>query len=1055
MTGDELEALLDELEAELADVVREALDATAVDFAAAVEDATELTAASFSVSRIADFWRRHTGGIMDRLRSIAGRSAQATADELGEQPPSANELDDALAPYMATTQQLVDAVGDTLAERAAASLAEGVAADESVDELKARLTALFAADGPQLGEYRSDRIAMTEATRAFNAGALASAEALTGPTRPLVKQWLTRNDERVRAAHRDANGQLQLLGDPFDVGGTPVQYPGDPAAPLSLTVNCRCILRMSAAPSERTASMNEPDPDVVEELQSRMPPQLKAYWLRGPGAARIRWGTPGSFRRCVRELRDDFPQNPEGLCANLYHEATGRWPGERNDGGTDGFEQAPSGVVTWSTPGSTALAFENQQTGDGRMFVPGALVWDEPGPWPLMAKDTFSSHDDADLAGAIHTLGRDGDRITGDGVLYLSQDAGASAAMLLSQGAPLGVSVDLDDVAMELVDASGEESFSAKLVTASLLPLPDGGFQLEGVTAPSITAASDDDTVVLESSTMTFLVGPDGTVPAAAFELEAAAGDPVEGGTVVDEQRSGDMLMRITRARVRGATLVTIPAYAEARIILDDQGMYDEGTDVAASGEPDDINDYQRVLRYARKHAGPVTAAEVAKFLKISIMRVRRHLADAVRKGDLVRLTRGKYVTPTTGAATASAAADEPDELVAAVTGTVDLPVADRDTDWDGDGAARRVFEWADGDTGRISRAFAWRDDDADPATQAAYKLGYADVLDGTLTIVPRGVFAAQAAMEGARGGVDLPDDEREGVAEKLAAVRAHVDEVTGEGAMDEMEASAWTALQDLPAMPAAWFAEPTADELPPGGPGVNHANGRIFGWVAQAGEPHAGFAKKLTVDGLGAIDTTHFLRQRFTLDDGSVVKAGAFTMNAGHHRDGAECETSACQFDDTRTVAGIVTVGMSERGMWFSGAAAPWLSEWDRSVFMATQPSYHMKKTPSGWQLRAVLAVPVPGHSSPLLASAVVDRSQMALTAAAAMAPPAQAAKPEPQHEQADAVPAVIDYDRLADALVAAMGRADEKKANDAAELESLLAEARTMGGNTGTEGN
>ena len=78
-----------------------------------------------------------------------------------------------------------------------------------------------------------------------------------------------------------------------------------------------------------------------------------------------------------------------------------------------------------------------------------------------------------------------------------------------------------------------------------------------------------------------------------------------------------------------------------------------------------------------------------------------------------------------------------------------------------------------------------------------------------------------------------------------------------------------------------------------------------------------------------------------------------------------------------------------------------------------------------------------------------------MALTAAAAMAPPAPAAKPEPQHEQSDAAPAVIDYDRLADALVAAMERADEKKANDAAELESLLAEARTMDGNTGTEGN
>lgn len=68
-----------------------------------------------------------------------------------------------------------------------------------------------------------------------------------------------------------------------------------------------------------------------EELQSRMPADLKNFWLRGEGAARIRWGTEGSFRRCTSELREHFPSNVEGLCANLYHEATGHWPGEKRD----------------------------------------------------------------------------------------------------------------------------------------------------------------------------------------------------------------------------------------------------------------------------------------------------------------------------------------------------------------------------------------------------------------------------------------------------------------------------------------------------------------------------------------------------------------------------------------------------------------------------------------------------------------------------------------------------------------------------------------------------
>ena len=64
------------------------------------------------------------------------------------------------------------------------------------------------------------------------------------------------------------------------------------------------------------------------ELQSTMDPDLKRYWLRGEGAAKIGWGTPGAFKRCVSSLREHFPQSPEGLCANLYREATGHWPGE-------------------------------------------------------------------------------------------------------------------------------------------------------------------------------------------------------------------------------------------------------------------------------------------------------------------------------------------------------------------------------------------------------------------------------------------------------------------------------------------------------------------------------------------------------------------------------------------------------------------------------------------------------------------------------------------------------------------------------------------------------
>ena len=197
--------------------------------------------------------------------------------------------------------------------------------------------------------------------------------------------------------------------------------------------------------------------------------------------------------------------------------------------------------------------------------------------------------------------------------------------------------------------------------------------------------------------------------------------------------------------------------------------------------------------------------------------------------------------------------------------------------------------------------------------------------------------------------------------------------------------------------MPAAWFREPTVEELPDGSGGVLYRDGRVFGFVATMDEPHAGYpGKNLTLRKLSTqgLDLTHFLRAKRQLDDGTTVRVGAMTMNVGHHRDGAECETASCQFDDTRTVGAIVTVGLSSRGLWFSGAAAPWLSEWDRSVFAACQPSYHLKQGRDGkWQLRAVLTVPVPGHSTPLLAAmhAVAERAELALAASAAGLLPAQ----------------------------------------------------------------
>lgn len=59
--------------------------------------------------------------------------------------------------------------------------------------------------------------------------------------------------------------------------------------------------------------------------------RLWKYWTRGPGAAKIAWGTPNDFYRCRRQLAKYI--NPIYLnrtCAEWHHDALGVWPGQHS-----------------------------------------------------------------------------------------------------------------------------------------------------------------------------------------------------------------------------------------------------------------------------------------------------------------------------------------------------------------------------------------------------------------------------------------------------------------------------------------------------------------------------------------------------------------------------------------------------------------------------------------------------------------------------------------------------------------------------------------------------
>lgn len=94
--------------------------------------------------------------------------------------------------------------------------------------------------------YRARTIARTEALSAMNAASNEMrmqivALGLFGSDE-LDKVWNTARDEKVRGSHATMDGQLVAVDEPFiSGGGSLMMYPGDPAAPPSERINCRCI----------------------------------------------------------------------------------------------------------------------------------------------------------------------------------------------------------------------------------------------------------------------------------------------------------------------------------------------------------------------------------------------------------------------------------------------------------------------------------------------------------------------------------------------------------------------------------------------------------------------------------------------------------------------------------------------------------------------------------------------------------------------------------------------------------------------------------------------
>ncbi len=219
--------------------------------------------------------------------------------------------------------------------------------------------------------------------------------------------------------------------------------------------------------------------------------KLRRYWTKGKGAAKIRWGTGGDWKRCVRYLSKYLGPRAKGYCALRHKEATGMWTGDKkhremygkfgsrtlfssdlirsseeilNMTGLNARRReamdkmaalaagtslealaASSGAPTEGKKFRIPLVIpETKESGDGRKFKKGAIDIREL-PLPLMWQiKTGSGHDGSVVVGRIDYMERTEDGIGNAYGVFDTGAYGREAERLVKNGFLRGVSADMD-----------------------------------------------------------------------------------------------------------------------------------------------------------------------------------------------------------------------------------------------------------------------------------------------------------------------------------------------------------------------------------------------------------------------------------------------------------------------------------------------------------------------------------------------------------------------------------------------------------------------------------
>jgi HK97 family phage prohead protease len=125
--------------------------------------------------------------------------------------------------------------------------------------------------------------------------------------------------------------------------------------------------------------------------------RLHQYWVHGEGAAKIRWGEPDDFRRCVEHL-SKYIRDPQGYCNLAHHAATGMWPAQH----AEMVKKATgrSSVTVTQRAEMTSASINDLPDSEFAYIEPGGTK-DASGKTVPRSKRHFPVHDKAHVQNAL------------------------------------------------------------------------------------------------------------------------------------------------------------------------------------------------------------------------------------------------------------------------------------------------------------------------------------------------------------------------------------------------------------------------------------------------------------------------------------------------------------------------------------------------------------------------------------------------------------------------------------------------------------------------------